>query len=69
MTEPQRPLQLLRVAIVLALVFNLVALVVLIRPTPIAFTLFMFLAQPLMAVALVLLVVAVVAKLRAGQVL
>jgi hypothetical protein len=68
-TEPQRPLQLLRVAIVLALVFNLVALVVLIRPTPIAFTLFMFLAQPLMAVALVLLVVAVVAKLRAGQVL
>jgi hypothetical protein len=68
-TEQRRPLQLLRVAIVLALVFNLVALVVLIRPTPIAFTLFMFLAQPLMAVALVLLVVAVVAELRAGQVL
>jgi hypothetical protein len=68
-TEPRRPLQLLRVAIVLALVFNLVALVVLIRPTPIAFTLFMFLAQPLMAVALVLLVVAVVAALRARQVL
>lgn len=69
MTEQRRPLQLLRVAIVLALVFNLVALVVLIRPTPIAFTLFMFLAQPLMAVALVLLVVAVVAELRAGQIL
>ena len=69
MTEQRRPLQLLRVAIVLALVFNLVALVVLIRPTPIAFTLFMFLAQPLMAVALVLLVIAVVAELRAGQVL
>jgi hypothetical protein len=68
-TEPRRALQLLRVAIVLALVFNLVALVVLIRPTPIAFTLFMFLAQPLMAVALVLLVVAVVAALRARQVL
>jgi hypothetical protein len=68
-TEQRRPLQLLRVAIVLALVFNLVALVVLIRPTPIAFTLFMFLAQPLMAVALVLLVVAVVAELRARQVL
>jgi hypothetical protein len=68
-TEPRRPLQLLRVAIVLALVFNLVALVVLIRPTPIAFTLFMFLAQPLMAVALVLLVVAVVAALLARQVL
>ena len=69
MTEQRRPLQFLRVAIVLALVFNLVALVVLIRPTPIAFTLFMFLAQPLMAVALVLLVVAVVAALRARQVL
>ena len=69
MTEQRRPLPLLRVAIVLALVFNLVALVVLIRPTPIAFTLFMFLAQPLMAVALVLLVVAVVAALRARQVL
>jgi hypothetical protein len=68
-TEQRRPLQFLRVAIVLALVFNLVALVVLIRPTPIAFTLFMFLAQPLMAVALVLLVVAVVAALRARQVL
>ena len=67
MTEQRRPLQFLRVAIVLALVFNLVALVVLIRPTPIAFTLFMFLAQPLMAVALVLLVVAVVAELRARQ--
>jgi hypothetical protein len=66
-TEQRRPLQFLRVAIVLALVFNLVALVVLIRPTPIAFTLFMFLAQPLMAVALVLLVVAVVAELRARQ--
>ena len=69
MSEPARPLRLLRVAIVLALVFNLMALVVLIRPTPIAFTLFMFLAQPLFAVALVLLVVAVVAELRARQVL
>jgi hypothetical protein len=68
-TEQRRPLPLLRVAIVLALVFNLVALVVLIRPTPIAFTLFMFLAQPLMAVALVLFVVAVVAELRARPVL
>jgi hypothetical protein len=68
-TEPGRRIYLLRVAIVLALVFNVMALVVLIRATPIAFTLFMFLAQPLMAVALVLLVVAVVAELRARQVL
>lgn len=69
MTEPGQRIYLLRVAIVLALVFNVMALVVLIRPTPIAFTLFMFLAQPLMAVALFLLVIAVVAELRARQVL
>jgi len=68
-TEPGQRIYLLRVAIVLALVFNVMALVVLIRPTPIAFTLFMFLAQPLMAVALFLLVIAVVAELRARQVL
>jgi hypothetical protein len=68
-TEPRLGLQLLRVAIVLALVFNLLALVVLIRATPIAFTLFMFLAQPLMVVSVILLVVAVVAELRARQVL
>jgi hypothetical protein len=68
-TEPRLGPQLLRVAIVLALVFNLLALVVLIRATPIAFTLFMFLAQPLMVVSVILLVVAVVAELRARQVL
>ena len=63
------PLRLLRVAIVLALVFNLTALVVLIRATPIAFTLFMFLAQPLLAVALILLAIAVLRELRARRVL
>jgi len=68
-TGPTRRLQLLRVAVVLALVFNLLALVVLIRATPIAFTLFMFLAQPLMVVALILLVVAVMAELRTRQLL
>ena len=67
MTDPGRRLQLLRVAIVLALVFNLTALFVLIRATPIAFTAFMFLAQPLFAVALILLVVAALAELRSRQ--
>lgn len=67
MTDPRRRLQLLRVAIVLALVFNLTALFVLIRATPIAFTAFMFLAQPLFAVALILLVVAALAELRSRQ--
>jgi hypothetical protein len=61
--------RLLRVAIVLAFVFNLMSLLVLVRATPIIFTLFMFLAQPLFAAALVLLLGAVVAELRARQVL
>lgn len=69
MTEPTRRRQILRLAIVLVLVFNLLALVVLIRATPIAFTIFMFLAQPLMVVALILLVVAVMAELRTRQLL
>jgi hypothetical protein len=59
----------LRIAIVLVLVFNLMALVVLIRENPIAFTLFMFLGQPLFAVALVLLFGALVAELRARRIL
>jgi hypothetical protein len=57
------------VAIALAVVFNVMALIVLIRPKPIAFTVFMFLGQPLFAVALILLVVAALAELRARQIL
>jgi hypothetical protein len=68
-TEPGQRIYLLRVAIVLALVFNVMALVVLIRATPIAFTVFMFVAQPLFAAALILLVIAAVAELRARQIL
>ena len=56
--------KLLRVAIVLALVFNVMAAIVLVRATPTAFTLFMFLAQPLFAAALVLLVGVVLTELR-----
>jgi hypothetical protein len=67
-TEPRR-LHLLRVAIALAVVFNVMALIVLIRPKPIAFTVFMFLGQPLFAVALILLVVAALGELRARQIL
>ncbi len=69
MTDQPRRLRLLRIAIVLALVFNLMALLALVRATPIIFTLFMFLAQPLFAAALVLLVGAVLAELRARQIL
>ncbi len=69
MSEEPRRLRLLRIAIVLALVFNLMALLVLVRATPIIFTLFMFLAQPLFAAALILLLGAVLAELRARQIL
>ena len=69
MTEQPRPLRFLRIAIVLALVFNLMALLVLVRATPIVFTLFMFLAQPLFAAALILLVGGLLAELRARQIL
>lgn len=69
MTDQPRRLRLLRIAIVLALVFNLMALLVLTRVTPILFTLFMFLAQPLFAAALILLAGAVLAELRARRVL
>jgi len=66
--QPRR-LRLLRITIVLALVFNAMALLVLVRATPIIFTLFMFLAQPLFAAALILLASAVVTELRARQIL
>lgn len=69
MTDPPRPLRLLRIAIILGLVFNLMALLVLVRATPIIFTAFMFLAQPLFAACLVLLVIAVLAELQARRVL
>ena len=61
--------RILRIAIVLVLVFNLMALVVLIRENPIAFTLFMFLGQPLFAIALILLAGALAAELRARRIL
>lgn len=55
MSDGTRRVGLLRTAIVLALVFDVLAAIVLVRARPIAFTLFMFIAQPMLAVALVLL--------------
>jgi hypothetical protein len=68
-TDQPRRLRPLRITIVLALVFNLMALLVLVRATPINFTLFMFLAQPLLAAALILLASAAVTELRVRQIL
>lgn len=69
MTAASRSSRILRIAMILVLVFNLMALVVLIRENPIAFTLFMFLGQPLFAVALILLIGAVLAELRSKQII
>ena len=64
MTEQPTRIGVLRVAVVLAALFNLVALLVLLRDSPILFALFMFLGQPLFIIALILLGGAVLADLR-----
>jgi hypothetical protein len=69
MTPQPTRIRLLRIAIVLTALFTVLALAMLIRDTPIGFTLFMFLGQPLFAVALVLLVGAILADLRNRQLL
>jgi hypothetical protein len=69
MSQPGLAVRLLRVAIVLAAIFNVLALIVMVRTTPIAFTLFMFVGQPLFAIAFLLLLGAIFADLRARQIL
>lgn len=59
----------LRLAILLTAAFNVLAVVVLVRDTPIAFTVFMFAGLLAFAVALILLVGAVLADLSAKKVL
>ena len=59
------PVRLLRIAIVMIGLFNLLALVVMVHTTPIVFTLFMFIGQPLFVLALLLLIGAVLADLKA----
>ena len=59
------PVRLLRIAIVMITLFNLLALVVMVHTTPIVFTLFMFIGQPLFVLALLLLIGAVLADLKA----
>jgi hypothetical protein len=69
MTGQPRRIRALQVAILLTAVFNVMALVVLVRSMPIGFTIFMFLGQALFLVALALLLGAVVADLRAKELL
>jgi len=69
MTEQLPRVRMLRIAIILTALFNLLALFVLIRGTPISFTVFMFVGEILFVLALILLVAAVLADLRAKQLL
>jgi len=66
--QPTR-IRVLKIAIVLAALFNLLALLVLVRGTPIVFTVFMFVGEALFLVSLILLLGAVLADLRAKQLL
>jgi hypothetical protein len=68
MSAPPR-FQVLRLAIVLTIIFNLLALLVLVRGTPILVTVYMFVGQPLFIVALILLSGAVLADLKAKDLL
>jgi len=69
MTPRQIPVRALRIAIALAVLFNLLALLVTVHTTPIVFTLFMFIGQPLFVLAFILLIGAILADLRAKQLL
>jgi hypothetical protein len=67
---PQPPrLRAMKLAIVLTALFDLFALVVLFRGTPTVFTVFMFIGQALFAAAVIVLVAAVLADLRAKELL
>jgi len=68
MSAPRR-IKMLRLAIVLTVIFNLLALLVLARATPILVTVYMFLGQPLLMAALILLIGTVLADLRAKELL
>jgi hypothetical protein len=65
----QIPVRVLRIAIVLAVLFNLLALLVMVHTTPIVFTLFMFIGQPLFVLAFLLLIGAILADLKAKELL
>jgi hypothetical protein len=69
MTEWPKRVSVLRIAVLLVALFDVFALVVLVRFTPIVFTLFMFFGELLIAVALLLLVGAILVELRAKDLL
>jgi hypothetical protein len=64
--QPTR-VRVLQLALVLTMVFDLLALLLLARSTPVIFTIFMFVGQLLLLVALIALGGAVLADLRAKE--
>jgi len=66
--QPSRA-RVLRIALLLTAIFNLLALLVFLRGSPVFFAIFMFAGQTLFALALLLLLGAVLADLRAKEVL
>jgi hypothetical protein len=69
MTEQPARARVLRIALLLTAVFNVLALLVFLHGPPVVFTVFMFLGQTLFGVALILLLGAMLADLRAKQLL
>lgn len=69
MTGGPTRVSMLRVAVLLAALFDVFAFTLLVRFTPILFTLFMFVGELLIAVAILLLAVAILADLRAKDLL
>jgi len=67
MTARPKRVRVLQLALVLTALFNLLALLVLVRTTPMIFTLFMFVGQPLFVLALIALGGAILADLRAKE--
>jgi len=67
MTAQPKRVRVLQLALLLTAVFDLLALLVLVRTTPMVFTLFMFVGQPLFVVALIALGGAILAELRSKE--
>jgi hypothetical protein len=67
MTARPTRVRILQLALLLTALFDLLALLVLVRTTPIVFTLFMFIGQPLFVVALIALGGAILAELRSKE--
>ena len=62
-----RRVRVLQLALALTVVFNLLALLLLTHTTPVMFTIFMFVGQPLLVIALIALGGAVLADLKAKE--